>query len=75
MKKFVTLMFVALFALVLVGCGDTGSALKSIKVSGKSTVTVGKSETYTANFIKILGYINTTPIIKAFLGTEEITTI
>lgn len=38
-------------------------------------ITVTKSETYTANFIKILGYINTTPIIKAFLGTEEITTI
>ena len=50
MKKFVTLMFVALFALVLVGCGGEGSALKSIKVSGKSTVTVGKSETYTAAF-------------------------
>ena len=50
MKKFVTLLFVALFALVLVGCGGEGSALKSIKVSGKSTVTVGKSETYTAAF-------------------------
>ena len=34
MKKIVTLMFVALFALVLVGCGDSGATLKSIRVGG-----------------------------------------
>lgn len=51
MKKIVTLMFVALFALVLVGCGDKGGAtLKSIKVSGKSVVYVDKTEKFTATF-------------------------
>ena len=50
MKKFVTLMFVTLFAFVLVGCGGGGAELKSIKVSGKSTVYVGKTETFTAAF-------------------------
>lgn len=51
MKKFVTLMFVAIFALVLVGCGgEDKGALKSIKVSGKTTVYVGETEAYTATF-------------------------
>ena len=50
MKKIVTLMFVALFALVLVGCGGSEQTLKSIRVSGKSMITVGKTETFTATF-------------------------
>lgn len=50
MKKIVTLVFVALFALVLVGCGSTGTALKSIRVNGKSVVKVDETETYTVAF-------------------------
>ena len=50
MKKIVTLMFVALFALVLVGCGDSGATLKSIRVGGKAIVKVGETETFTATF-------------------------
>ena len=51
MKKIVTLMFVTLFALVLVGCGGgKGPELQSIKITGKSVVEVGKTETYTATF-------------------------
>ena len=49
MKKIVTFMFVALFALVLVGCGED-AALKSIKITGKSIVQVDKTETFTATF-------------------------
>lgn len=52
MKKFVTLMFVMIFALVLVGCGGGGSSstLTGIQVSGKGTIKVGETVKYTATF-------------------------
>ena len=50
MKKIVTLLFVALFAIVLVGCGGGEATLSRITVSGKTKITVGKSEQYTLTF-------------------------
>jgi len=54
MKKFLVLIFVMFFALVLVGCNeknpDAGSSLQSITISGKSTLKVGDEATYTTKF-------------------------
>lgn len=51
MKKVLTLMFVMLLAVVLVGCGGSGDAtIQNINVSGSSTVKVGESQQYQAKF-------------------------
>lgn len=49
MKKLVTLMFVLIFGLVLVGC-EKELVLTSVSISGKTQIKVGSSEQYTATF-------------------------
>lgn len=54
MKKYLQLVFVMIFALVLVGCGGGGESekdtLKGIKVVGSNEVEVGSTTTYKTEF-------------------------
>ena len=51
MKKVLTLMFVMLLALVLVGCGGGGSAtIQLISIKGDSSIKVGETKQYQAEF-------------------------
>lgn len=51
MKKFLSIIFVALFALILVSCGGSKPTAKTtITISGSSVLKVGDTKTYKAKF-------------------------